>query len=290
MVDGGVADVAVQGFGAKVAEAVARTGPLCAGIDPSGGLLHAWGLSDDATGLRQFGLRCVEAFAGVVPVIKPQVAFFERCGSAGMAALELVLEEARSAGLLVIADAKRGDIGSTMEAYARAWLDPESPLRADAVTAAPYLGLGALRPMIDLAGSTGRGVVVVARSSNPEGRSLQLARVDGGHGPAVEDMLLAGIAELNRGGRIPPGTVGAVVGATLGPSEFRLAGLGGVILAPGVGAQGGTAAGVGALFGECPPGSVLASSSRSLLSAGPDRTALGDAAAKARDEMADVLG
>jgi orotidine-5'-phosphate decarboxylase len=144
--------------------------------------------------------------------------------------------------------------------------------------------------MIDLAGSTGRGVVVVCRSSNPEGRSLQEARTDGGRGPAVEDMLLAGIAQLNRGGRVPPGTVGAVVGATLGPSEFRLAELGGVILAPGVGAQGGTAAGVGALFGECPAGSVLASSSRSLLARGPEVAALSEAAMKARDQMADVLG
>jgi orotidine-5'-phosphate decarboxylase len=233
-----------EGFGARVAAAVARSGPLCAGIDPSRQLLEAWGLSDDGRGLRQFGLRCVEAFAGVVPVVKPQVAFFERCGSAGVAALEAVLEEARSAGLLVIADAKRGDIGSTMEAYARAWLDPQSPLRADAVTAAPYLGLGAIQPMIDLAGSTGRGVLVVARSSNPEGRSLQQARTGEGRGPAVEDMLLSGIADLNRGGQVPAGTVGAVVGATLAPSEFRLADLGGVILAPGVGVQGGTAAGV----------------------------------------------
>ncbi len=277
------------GFGARVAAAVARTGPLCAGIDPSPELLGAWGLSDDGTGLRQFGLRCVEAFAGVVPVVKPQVAFFERCGSAGMAALETLLEEARAAGLLVIADAKRGDIGSTMEAYARAWLDPASPLRADAVTAAPYLGLGALQPMIDLAGTTGRGVIVVARSSNPEGRSLQQAKTAGGDGPAVEDLVLAGIAELNRSGSVPSGTVGAVVGATLGPSAFPLADLGGVILAPGVGAQGGTAAGVGALFGACPAGSVLASSSRSLLAQGPDVTALAEAAVKARDEMADVL-
>jgi orotidine-5'-phosphate decarboxylase len=277
-------------FAARVAEAVARTGPLCAGVDPSGELLLAWGLSDDGAGLCEFGLRCVEAFAGVVPVIKPQVAFFERHGSAGLAALERVLESARSAGLLVIADAKRGDIGSTMEAYAETWLGSGSPLRADAVTAAPYLGLGALQSMVDLAGSTGRGVIVVARSSNPEGRPLQEARTDGGRGPAVEDMVLAGIADLNRDGRVPSGTVGAVVGATLGPSQFRLADLGGVILAPGVGAQGGTAAGVGALLGECPPGSVLASSSRSLLAAGPEPAALAETAAKARDEMAAVLG
>jgi orotidine-5'-phosphate decarboxylase len=279
---------AVVGFGARVATAVASTGPFCAGIDPSAALLEAWGLGDDARGLRQFGLRCVEAFAGVVPVVKPQVAFFERHGSSGMAALEAVLSEARSAGLVVIADAKRGDIGSTMEAYARAWLDPDSPLRADAVTAAPYLGLGALQPMIDLAGATGRGVIVVTRSSNPEGRVLQGALTDGGGGPSVEDMILAGIAELNRS-TVPAGTVGAVVGATLAPSHYRLADLGGVILAPGVGAQGGDAAGVHALFSECPEGSVLASSSRSVLAAGPDAGALGAAARRARDEMADAL-
>src|ERR1700729_1933459 len=93
------------GFGGRVAAAVARTGPLCAGIDPSSELLEAWGLTDDGPGLLQFGLRCVEAFAGVVPVVKPQVAFFERCGSAGLAALESVLVEARAAGLGGIADA-----------------------------------------------------------------------------------------------------------------------------------------------------------------------------------------
>jgi orotidine-5'-phosphate decarboxylase len=278
-----------EGFAAKVAKGVGSTGPLCAGMDPSRQLLLAWGLSDDGRGLREFGLRCVEAFAGIVPVVKPQVAFFERWGSAGIAALEAVISEARAAGLLVIADAKRGDIGSTMEAYASAWLDPASPLAADAVTAAPYLGLAALMPMVDLAGSTGRGVLVVARSSNPEGRSLQEARTRGGDGPAVEDMLLRGIADLNRGDAVPPGTVGAVVGATLTPSAFPLDQLGGIILAPGVGAQGGTAEGVAALFRSCPTGTVLASSSRAVLSKGPDVAALAEAARMARDEMADVL-
>jgi orotidine-5'-phosphate decarboxylase len=278
------------GFAARVAQAVSAAGPVCAGIDPSSDLVTAWGLTDDARGLRQFGLRCVEAFAGVVPVVKPQVAFFERCGSDGLAALEEVLAAARSAGLLTIADAKRGDIGSTMEAYATAWLGPDSPLRADAVTALPYLGLGALRPLVDRAGEHGRGVIVVSRSSNPEGRPLQEARTEGGRGPSVEDLVLSGIAGLNREGSVPPGTVGAVVGATLEPTAFPLADLGGVILAPGVGAQGGTAAGVAALFSDCPPGSVLASASRSLLSAGPDVRALGAAAKRLRDEMAEALG
>jgi len=277
------------GFSARVAEAVARTGPLCAGIDPSPALVEDWGLPDGARGVHRFGMTCIEALAGVVPVVKPQVAFFERCGSAGMAALEAVLAAARDARLIVIADAKRADIGTTMEAYASAWLDPDSPLCADAVTAVPYLGLDALQPMFDLAGAHGRGVIVVVRSSNPEGRSLQEALTAAGTGPSVEDMLLEQIAGLNRDGAVPEGTIGAVVGATLQPSQFRLAGLGGTILAPGVGAQGATARQVSGLFAGCPPGSVLASSSRSLLSAGPGVQALGAAARRAREEMAEGL-
>ncbi len=273
-----------EGFADRVARAVAATGPLCAGIDPSSDLLDHWGLEDAPEGLRTFGLSCVEAFAGVVPVVKPQVAFFERMGSAGLAVLEEVLGACRDAGLLAIADAKRGDIGSTMAAYATAWLDPASPLVADAVTALAYLGLGALQPAFDLAASGGKGVIVVVRSSNPEGRSLQEARTAGPDGdpsgPAVEDMLLADIAALNHGGLPVPGTVGAVVGATRTPSEFDLAGLGGVILAPGVGFQGGTAEGAGRLFDGCAPGTVLPNVSRSLLVAGPDVVALREAAAK----------
>jgi orotidine-5'-phosphate decarboxylase len=263
---------------------VATTGPLCAGIDPSAELLEHWGLEDTPQGLRTFGLRCVEAFAGVVPVVKPQVAFFERMGSAGLAVLEEVLAACRDAGLLAIADAKRGDIGSTMEAYASAWLDPASPLAADAVTAVAYLGLGALQPAFDLAATGGRGVIVVVRSSNPEGRALQEARTAGpdgaGSGPAVEDLLLAEIAARNHVGPGFPGTVGAVVGATRTPSAFDLGDLGGVILAPGVGFQGGTARGAGRLFAGCASGTVLPNVSRSLLVAGPDLVTLREAAAK----------
>jgi orotidine-5'-phosphate decarboxylase len=272
-----------QGFTERVAAAVADTGPLCAGIDPSPDLLDRWGLADTADGLRTFGLRCVEAFTGVVPVVKPQVAFFERQGAAGLAVLEEVLAACRQAGLLVIADAKRGDIGSTMEAYAEAWLDPASPLAADAVTAVAYLGMGALRPAFERAAADGRGVIVVVRSSNPEGRVLQEARTvgpDGRDGPSVEDLLLSEIADLNRGGLPVPGTVGAVVGATRAPSGFDLAGLGGVILAPGVGFQGGTAEGASRLFAGCAPGTVLPNVSRSLLVHGPDVVTLREAAAK----------
>jgi orotidine-5'-phosphate decarboxylase len=278
----------VDSFGDRVAAAVRATGPLCAGIDPSAALLGEWGLRDDAGGLRAFCHICVDAFAGTVPVIKPQVAFFERHGSAGIAELERLIAEATTAGLLVIADAKRGDIDSTAAAYADAWLGDVSPLAVDAVTAHPYLGLGALLPLVRLAASSGRGVLVVARSSNPEGRSLQQAVTSGG--AAVEDMLLHEIAALNGSPEVPSGTVGAVIGATLVPSEFALSQLGGVILAPGLGAQGAGPADVAARFAGCPPGSVLPSSSRGLLSSGPDPDDLRRNAKSLARELAAAMG
>jgi orotidine-5'-phosphate decarboxylase len=281
-------DMMADSFGDRVAAAVAATGPLCAGIDPSARLLAEWGLSDDARGLRSFCRSCVEGFAGAVSVVKPQVAFFERHGSAGMAELERLIAEASAAGLIVIADAKRGDIDSTAEAYADAWLGETSPLAADAVTAHPYLGLGALAPLVRLGAANGRGVLVVARSSNPEGRGLQQATTAGGAG--VEDMLLAEIAELNGSPDIPAGTVGAVIGATLEPSAFALSQLGGVILAPGLGAQGAGPADVATRFAGCRPGSVLPSSSRGLLNEGPEPVALQRSARSLNRELAAAMG
>ncbi len=275
-------------FGAKVAAAVGRLGPLCAGVDPSDALLANWGLRSDPDGLRAFCEICVEAFAGVVAVIKPQVAFFERFGSAGMAQLEALISTARQAGLLVIADAKRGDIDSTAAAYATAWVSEASPLAADALTVHAYLGLGALDPIVALAASSGRGVIVVVRSSNPQGRPLQEAVT--ASGVSVEDMLLAEIAALNASPEIPSGTVGAVVGATLAPSSFPLAQLGGVILAPGLGAQGAEPKDVAERFGGCVPGTVLASTSRSLLSAGPDVSHLRKSAGELTHELAVLMG
>jgi orotidine-5'-phosphate decarboxylase len=257
-----------ESFGDRVAAVVKAHGPLCAGIDPSRALLTDWGLTDDADGLREFCRICVEGFAGTVGVIKPQVAFFERHGARGMEVLERLIADASAAGLMVIADAKRGDIDSTVAAYADAWLRDESLLAADAVTAHAYLGLGALAPMVRLAADSGRGVLVVARSSNPEGRALQQATT--AEGTAVEDMLLGEIAGLNASPRIPTGTVGAVVGATLDASTFPLSQLRGVVLAPGLGAQGAGPADVAKRFRDCEPGTVLPSASRALLGAGPD--------------------
>jgi orotidine-5'-phosphate decarboxylase len=275
-------------FARRVAAAVQRHGPVCAGIDPTPELLRAWDLSDDTAGLRRFGQICVEAFGETVAVVKPQVAFFERHGSAGLAELERLLAQAKEAGLLVLADAKRGDIDSTNIGYAQAWLGEGSPLAADAVTVHPYLGLAALAPMIIAAGRSGRGIIVVTRSSNPEGRPLQQAMT--ASGASVEDMLLSEIAAWNGGGEVPAGTVGAVIGATLEPSAFPLSQLGGVILAPGLGAQGAQPADLAARFGGCAAGTVLPSTSRSLLASGPDVSLLRKAATALNEELAAFMG
>ncbi|GAB2927000.1 orotidine-5'-phosphate decarboxylase [Rhodococcus aerolatus] len=260
-------------FGARLVTAVAARGPLCVGIDPHPALLAAWGLPDDARGLARFARTCVAALAGRVSVLKPQVALFEAHGSAGLAVLEETVAGARAAGALVLADAKRGDIGSTMAAYARAWLGDGSPLACDAVTLSPYLGVGSLEPALELAAATGRGVLVLAATSNPEGAQVQGARAADGR--SVAQVVVDDVAGRNAGAD-PLGSVGVVVGATLhrGPDLARLHG---PVLLPGVGAQGGTAADVARLVGGLRLG-VLPTVSREVLAAGPDKAALAAAA------------
>ena len=184
------------GFGRRLADAVSRRGPLCPGIDPHKELLRAWGLSVDADGLAKFCDVCVAAFADFA-VVKPQVAFFEAFGAQGFAVLERTIGALRASGVLVLADAKRGDIGSTMEAYADAWAG-DSPLAADAVTASPYLGFGSLQPLLDAAAKNGRGVFVLAATSNPEGASVQGA--DAG-GRTVAQVIVDAAAAANREAR-----------------------------------------------------------------------------------------
>ncbi len=265
----------VPTFGQRVAAAVADRGRLVVGIDPHPPLLAAWGLTDDAAGVREFGLRCAEAFAGEVGFVKPQVAFFEQFGAAGLLALEEVIAACRAAGTVVIADAKRGDIGSTMAGYARAWLG-DSSLAADAVTLSPYLGYGSLAPAIEAARAAGRGVFVLARTSNPEGAPVQA----GGVAQRIVDDARADNADGS-------GTVGLVVGATR-EHGLALDGLNGPVLAPGLGAQGATAADLPAIFGTSI--TVLPSSSRQVLAAGPSAAALRSAALTARDEVDSALG
>ncbi len=191
------------GFGRRLAEAVSRRGPLCPGIDPHKELLRAWDLSVDSDGLAKFCDVCVAAFADFA-VVKPQVAFFEAFGAQGFAVLERTIGALRASGVLVLADAKRGDIGSTMAAYADAWAG-DSPLAADAVTASPYLGFGSLQPLLDTAGKNGRGVFVLAATSNPEGAGVQ--RADAG-GRTVAQSIVDAAAAVNRESSDEPGPVG----------------------------------------------------------------------------------
>lgn len=262
-----------SGFGERVRDALRVHGPLCVGIDPHASLLSSWGLGQDAAGVREFGLRTVAAAAGRVGMVKPQVSFFERFGSAGIAALEDVLAEARAAGLLVIADAKRGDIGSTMDDYARAWLTPGSPLEADALTVSPYLGVGALDGAFRLATEHGRGLFVLAATSNPEAQALQ--RSTGADGATVSADVIREVSarnvEASGGGW---GGFGFVIGATVDWTEAGIAPFAPVapILAPGFGAQGATPADLPRRFGPM-SASVIASESRSILSAGPSALA-----------------
>lgn len=281
-------------FGARLAAAMSAHGPLCVGIDPHVALLDAWGLPDSAEGLRRFALTVLEAVGGSVAAVKPQAAFFERHGSAGVAVLEEVVAAGRDTGTLVVMDAKRGDIGSTMGAYADAYLRDGSPLAADALTVSPYLGFGSLAPAVDAALATGRGLFVLALTSNPEGAAVQHAR--DAEGVAVADRVAraaaaANAAELDRAGG-DLGSIGLVVGATTGDAAARLgvdlAAVRGPLLAPGVGAQGAGPAELAAVFGAA-RSSVLASSSRGVLAAGPDVRALRDAARAAADAAGSAL-
>jgi orotidine-5'-phosphate decarboxylase len=242
----------------------------------------------------------VEAFAGTVAVVKPQSAFFERFGSAGIAVLERTLTGLREAGTLSLLDVKRGDIGSTMTAYALAYLSDDSPLRADAITVSPFLGFGSLRPALDLSREAGRGVFVLALTSNPEGPGVQHATLDG---RSVAGSIVDGVTRQNAindandagnpdGCARVLGSVGMVIGATVGDAVGRLgldlAGANAPLLAPGVGAQGATTADLRMVFGAA-TGNVLASSSREILGAGPQGPALKAAARHTARQLNAIL-
>lgn len=277
-------------FGARLAASMDEHGPLCVGIDPHAPLLAQWGLPDDAAGVRELGLRVVDALGGRVAAFKPQAAFFERHGSRGLAALEDVIAAARAAGTPTIVDAKRGDIGSTMSAYADAFLADGSPLAGDAVTVSPYLGFGALAPALDLAAATGRGVFVLCLTSNPEGAAVQHAV--GADGRSIAASVAAQAAEHNAGAS-PLGSVGLVVGATVGDAAratgTALEAVNGPLLAPGVGAQGAGERELAQVFGAA-RSNVLASSSRGVLAAGPDAAGLLAAAQRSAAEAAALRG
>ena len=267
-------------FAARFAAARARYGPLVLGADPHGPLLRAWGLTDDAGGLERFTDIVLAAATGTVGLIKPQSAFYERHGWPGIRALTRLVEDTREAGILVVLDVKRGDVGSTNDAYARAYLGDGAPIEADAVTVHPYLGLAAMGSFVDRADQAGACLLVVIRSTNPEGRAVQAA---------VERQLLDEIGKLNA--TLAPGGIGPV-GAVIGPAPIDppldLAAASALFLAPGVGAQGATPDDVARTFAACPE-RVMPSASRSLLAAGPDVNALRDAAATLNQRLRALL-
>ena len=279
--------VVADTFASRFSALRSQTGPLVWGLDPSATLLETWGIGDSPDGLDRFADIALSAAVGTVGLVKPQSAFFERHGWRGIRTLTRLMTDARHAGLLVVLDVKRGDVGSTNDAYAEAFLGPGAPLEADAVTVHPYLGLAAMDAFVSRAHEAGSCLLVVTRSSNPEGRAVQAATDPSGR--TVEDGLLGEIRELNAAlapGEIGP--IGAVIGATPMEPVLDLAGAQALFLAPGVGAQGATPEDVARVFASCPD-RVMPSASRSLLLAGPDVGALRGAVTALAEEFRDLL-
>jgi orotidine-5'-phosphate decarboxylase len=284
-------------FGDRLRDAFARHGHLCVGIDPHEYLLAEWGLPVSAVGAHEFGLRVVEACAGRVGIVKPQVAFYERFGSIGYKVLEDVLKEARDAGLIVIGDVKRGDLGSTIEAYGQAWLTPGAPLEVDAMTISAFQGFGALRSPLDLADRYGKGLFVLSATSNPEALAVQTAIIqrETQAGKSVAGGLAARAINWNRthapeGSAL--GSIGVVLGATVDFADFGidLAALAETpstpILAPGFGYQGAQFADVKRLFGPA-AGATVVTASRSILASGP--AGLSDAIARQSELLGEAI-
>lgn len=279
-------EIAVQ-FGTRLHQAVQARGPLCVGIDPHPEILQNWGLPVNASGLERCARTMIENVGGNVALIKPQSAFFEFHGSAGIAVLERILADARSLGTLVLLDVKRGDIGSTMAAYAHAYLADGSALAADAITVSPYLGVEALDPAFELAAASGRGVFLLALTSNRDAEPVQLARSPSGRSVAqgVVNEVAVRNAAHNDGGTLGP--FGLVVGATHATVDLDLSRLAGPILAPGFGAQGGTPDNLRSAFAGVLD-QVVPSSSRGIMSAGPDPAAIRQRLAEVAESVRDL--
>jgi orotidine-5'-phosphate decarboxylase len=259
-------------FADRLAEAVERKrSQLCVGLDPRVDLLpvelkgeSVLGRAGAASAVARFCTGIIDAVAPYVVAVKPQVAFFEALGSDGWRALEDVCAYARKAGLLVIADAKRGDIGSTARAYATAFLEPDGtrPPLADAITASPYLGLDSVEPFLLACRRYGAGVFFLVHTSNSGAAEIQGASLSDGK-PLWR--LVAGL--VHEWGEDLVGdrglsSVGAVVGATYPREvgEARRAMPQAIILLPGVGAQGATPADVARAFTSGPSSGLVAAS------------------------------
>lgn len=258
-------------FSKKLESAFLTKGQLCVGIDPHDELLLDNGYEITPAGLLSFSFSMLDELIDSVSIVKPQVSFFERFGYTGFEVLEQVLRKATEMGFLVIADAKRGDIGSTMDAYAKAWLAKDAPFVCDALTVSPYLGVGALEPAIAVASERGKGIFVLGATSNPEGTRLQSSIAAG---VSVARQIAEEISIYNTNSATSNGTfghIGLVVGATvdlakvglhdinLGKQTLRIP-----ILAPGFGHQGGLLSSAKTTFGSM-SSDVIYTVSRSAL-------------------------
>ena len=272
-------------YGDKLSQAFEKSGQLCVGIDPHSHLLRSWELNDSPLGLREFALRVVEAASGLVSAVKPQVSFFERFGARGFEVLAEVTQFAHSEGLVVIVDAKRGDIGTTMEAYFEAWFGEHSGFYADAITTSPYLGLGATTQAFGRWSEEGKGFYSLVATSNVEGEAVQLAQTNGRTLAADQFVQLI---QLNQCAHGPIGSFGAVLGATVDLDSFGIGEKPGKVpvLAPGFGAQGAKLTDAKAIFGGM-AGAVSYSVSRSILEAGAND--LPSAIKRANSELTDGL-
>ncbi|HEY4313622.1 MAG TPA: orotidine-5'-phosphate decarboxylase [Pirellulales bacterium] len=257
----------MEGFGDRLAAAVTRVGnPVVVGLDPRWeelpDAIRSGRDADDnrarAEGYLSFCREIIDVVASRVAMVKPQVAFFEQLGPAGMQCLAKVIAHAHAAGLIVIADGKRNDIGSTAEAYADAWLGPQSAWQADALTISPYLGDDSLTPFVATATARGAGLFVLAKTSNPGGGQFQDLAVDGRTvyrrvADHIETLATAGAGSSGYG------AVGAVVGATYPGqlAELREAMPHAWLLVPGYGSQGGTARDVAPAFDARGLGAVI---------------------------------
>ena len=230
-------------FGDRLAAALASTGtPLCLGIDPHMTLLPALFCQNGVPtldGLRRFSQNVVKAATGLVPAVKPQAAMFEAFGPEGVAILADTAKGAQEAGLLVIMDAKRGDIGSTSAAYAKAYLGAEAPFPSDALTINPWMGIDTLMPFIDRAKETNSGLFILMRTSNGGSADLQELVTDG---EFVYQNLAKKCASLIEEAKGQSGlsSIGIVAGATVPEQAKALRDLlpSAPFLIPGFGAQG----------------------------------------------------
>lgn len=278
----------MEPYGVRLEKQLERFGNLCVGIDPHPELLDQWGLPDSAAGVREFSLRVLEACEGSAGIVKPQSAFFEKYGSAGIAVLEEVLSLCRERGLLSILDVKRGDIGSTMRAYAEAYLREGSPLAADAITVSPFLGVGSLDEAFRLAAENNRGLYVLALTSNPEGKEVQLATDTSDN--SVVNSVLQQVYSRNavHCDQTHLGAFGVVIGATTADlveqGKVEVSNFNGSYLVPGLGAQGGDPVQVRAIFGPR-INYAIASASRSILRCGPTVPAMKEAIVQTLAEL-----